>query len=112
MPDTTYDEIAVPRRIPMTAAAQWIEDAAAEAGLRVGMRATLATRSHGNIHWHLKRGAEPGTLEMTLLNRERRIELSIRKNRSAPWAPLALEQLAAFLTARLSDVPLADSADP
>jgi len=96
----TYEEIPLPAGLTLAEAARWIEADCAAEDLRVGSRGTLATYP-GSIHWHLKRGQEMGTLEVTLLNRERRIHLSVHKNRTAPWTEATLERLASSLTARI-----------
>ncbi|MBC8103488.1 MAG: hypothetical protein H7Z41_12995 [Cytophagales bacterium] len=95
----TYDEIILPRTFPLADAARAVEVACEAEGLRVATRGTLADQA-GSIHWHYKRGKETGMLEVTLLNRERRILLSVQKNREAPWTEAALEAISAALTAR------------
>ncbi len=72
-----YDEIDLPSALPLANAAQAVEDHALALDLRVTQRSTLA-QFPGSIHWHFKRGKETGTLEVTLLNRERRLQLSVR----------------------------------
>jgi hypothetical protein len=91
-----YEEINLPRAFSLVDAAQAIEDAAAKLDLRVTQRGTL-TEHPGSIHWHFKRGRESGTLEATLLNRERRIALSVRDNRRGAWTDDALQSLAVTL---------------
>lgn len=92
----TLEDVAVPTGVPLTQAAQAIEDFVETAGLRVTLRGTLSEHP-GSIHWHIKRGKESGTLEATLLNRERRILLDVRKGREGKWTAGALEALGAAL---------------
>lgn len=53
-------------------------------GLSISMKGTLK-KFPGSIHWHLKKGRERGTLEITLLHAERRLWFSMHENRSAEW---------------------------
>ena len=96
----TYDEIDLPRSYSLADAARAIEEVCDTEGLRVGTRGTLATHP-GSIHWHYKKGRETGTLEVTLLNRERRILLSVAQNRIAPWGESAMERISHALVARV-----------
>jgi hypothetical protein len=72
-----------------------IEQAIDDAGLNTSLRASLR-KFPGCIHWHLKRGAEPGTLELTFWPRERRAWFTIQDGRGAAWIE---EQLAVLDTA-------------
>ena len=90
------DEIAIVPGIPLAHVAQTIEDFVDGAGLRVTLREPLA-EFPGSIHWHIKRGKDAGTLEVTLFNRERRIGLDVRKGREGVWTAQALENLGAAL---------------
>ena len=92
LPAPTYDEIALPPRMPLADAARRIETDADALGLRVTLRGTLAQHP-GCIHWHFKQGKAPGTLEITLLNRQRRILMTVQSGRQGPWTAAAQEQL-------------------
>lgn len=82
-------EFRVPGRGDLAAAETAIERACSALGLRVGMKGTL--RSYpGSVHWHLKYGKESGTLELTLLARERRLWAQVQRGRRAPWIEEAL----------------------
>jgi hypothetical protein len=96
----TYDEIDLPRSFPLADAARVIEEACDAEGLRVASRGTLATHP-GSIHWHYKKGREAGAMEITLLNRERRILLSVAENRVAAWSEPTLERLSEMLINRV-----------
>lgn len=96
----TYDEIPIAKSVPLARVAQLIEECALAEGLRTALRGTLAQYA-GSIHWHFKKGKEAGTLEVTLLNRERRVELSVRANRAGPWTEATLERISAALGERL-----------
>jgi hypothetical protein len=54
------------------------------AGLRVTLKATLA-KHPGCVHWHFKRGDEPGTLEITVWPAGRRAWCSVQSGRRAVW---------------------------
>jgi hypothetical protein len=63
---------------------QAIERAIGGCGLRVSLRCSLE-KFPGCIHWHLKKGSEPGTLEITLWPKERRAWFTIQNGRRADW---------------------------
>ena len=69
-----------------------IDLAIAKAGLLVTMRGTLKSFP-GSIHWHLKQGKEPGTLEITYWPAERRAWLSIQDGRRGTWIDAKAEEL-------------------
>jgi hypothetical protein len=48
----------------------------------------------GSTHWHYKRGKEIGTLEITLLPNERKINFSVHENRKGPWTGKYADRLA------------------
>jgi hypothetical protein len=60
-----------------------IDELAASHGLSITMKKPMA-KFPGSIHWHLKKGREQGTLEVTLLP-EGRLWFSMHENRSADW---------------------------
>jgi hypothetical protein len=85
-------EIAVPQGCNLNGAASLIERACLGCGLRVSTRATL--RSYpGSIHWHVKRGIQPGTLELTLWEAKRRVWASVQDGRRAVWIDEALPRV-------------------
>ena len=61
-----------------------IDELSAEQGLSIRMKTSVA-KFPGSIHWHLKKGRERGTLEVTLLPAESRLWFSMHQNRSADW---------------------------
>ena len=61
-----------------------IERAIVDCGLHVTLRATL-TKCPGCIHWHIKHGNEPGTLEITFWPPERRAWFTIQEGRKGKW---------------------------
>jgi hypothetical protein len=61
-----------------------IDHAIADSGLNVTLRATLR-KFPGCIHWHVKRGKESGTLEITFWPQERRAWFTIQDSRTAEW---------------------------
>jgi hypothetical protein len=66
-----------------------IEKACESAGLVIATKGTLRTYP-GSVHWHFKKGAEPGTLEATYVPREGRAWISVQGGRDAPWIDQAL----------------------
>ncbi len=101
-----YDEIDLPPTLPLKEAARAIDEVTAAQGLRITSLGTLGEYP-GSIHWHVKRGKEAGTLEITLLNRERRLQFSVRDNRQGPWTEAGLEAVSDAVRARLvPDAPI------
>ncbi len=90
------EEIDLPKTYPLADAAQTVEVAATATGLRMTLRGTLGMYP-GCIHWHFKRGKESGTLEVTLLNWERRILISVRENRRGPWTDDAVQAILVYV---------------
>ncbi|HEY3991119.1 MAG TPA: hypothetical protein VGM02_17600 [Acidobacteriaceae bacterium] len=88
----TEVEFAVPPACSLRGAAALIEKACRECGLRVSTRATLQSYP-GCIHWHVKRGIQPGTLELTLWEAKRRVWASVQDGRRAAWIVEALPQV-------------------
>jgi hypothetical protein len=77
-------EFAVPQAANLSGAPGLIEKACRGCGLRVSTRATLSSYP-GSIHWHVKRGIQPGTLELTLWEAKRRVWASVQEGRRAAW---------------------------
>ena len=72
----------------------------AQSGLTVTLRDSLRAFP-GCVHWHLKKGREAGTLELTLWPSERRAWFSVHRGRTAPWIDAELERLGNALQQRL-----------
>jgi hypothetical protein len=96
------EEIAVPPDAELLGAEEVIERCCAAAGLRVTMKGTVAAHP-GSVHWHLKRGEERGTLEVTLWPARRRLWLSVHANRGGDWIDEALSRLKKALPDALTD---------
>ena len=73
-----------------------IERAIASAGLTVTLRGTLKS-CPGCVHWHVKSGREPGTLELTYFPQTGEVAFKIAKNRDAPWISAARVRLEEIL---------------
>jgi hypothetical protein len=88
----TEVEFTVPQGSNLSGAASLIEQACKGCGLRVSTRATLSG-CPGAIHWHVKRGIQPGTLELTLWETKRRVWASVQDGRRAAWIEEALPEV-------------------
>lgn len=88
----TEVEFAVPQSCNLSSAAALIEKACRGCGLRVSTRSTLSSYP-GCVHWHVKRGMQPGTLEVTLWEAKRRVWASVQDTRRAAWIDEALPQV-------------------
>jgi hypothetical protein len=84
--------VRLPKRMDWTRCAQSIERAIAAAGLRVTMKAELRAYP-GATHWHLKRGREAGTLEVTMWPAGSRVWCSVQAGRRAAWIEDVLPSL-------------------
>jgi hypothetical protein len=91
-------DVNLPPGLSAADAARLVERAAAAEGLLVTRRGTLAQHP-GSVHWHFKRGREPGRLEATLLQQERCIRLAVQAGRVGLWTAEAMERLVAALEA-------------
>ena len=92
----TLDDFDLAPGISLSDAARTIEECAAAETLRVTLRETLS-QYPGSLHWHWKRGREIGILEITLLNRERRIQLSVQAGRVGTWTTETMERMSEIL---------------
>jgi hypothetical protein len=66
--------------------------ACAAEGLRVSLKGTLA-KYPGSVHWHLKNGKQPGTLELTWWPPARRLWFKVAAGREADWVDESLGRL-------------------
>jgi hypothetical protein len=93
-------DIPVPPTADVTDLDLAIERAALTAGLRPSLRGGL-TQYPGATHWHFKRDAEPGTLEITWWPRQMQLWLTVHDNRDAPWITAASDLIISTLDERL-----------
>ena len=77
-------EFAVPRNADLTQAIKLIEKICAQHELILAMKGSLAAYPRC-IHWHYKREKQKGTLELTVLARDRRVWAKVQDGRKAPW---------------------------
>ena len=85
----TEIEFTVPPGCGLSGAPSLIEKACLGCGLRISTRCSLRG-CPGCIHWHVKRGIQPGTLELTLWEAKRRVWASVQDGRRAAWIDEAL----------------------
>ena len=95
--------IALPARLEPARVTALLDALLAEAGLQVTLRDTLR-RYPGCVHWHLKRGRERGTLELTYWPAAGRAWLSVHRNRVAPWITPTIEALQQQLQECFADI--------
>ena len=76
--------IHVPERITPARIGFIIDKVILEFGLNATMRGTLKSYP-GSTHWHIKRGRERGTLEVTWWPQCRKLRIKIQAGRTAPW---------------------------
>lgn len=97
-------EIRVPPGVDWAHAELAVESVCAAEGLAIALKATLV-RFPGSIHWHVTRPRQLGTLEVTLWESRRRIWLSTRSGRTAPWTDAVAPRLQESLEAKLRAGP-------
>lgn len=94
-------EIHVPRRVHSVP--RLIEQICSLEGLEIALKGTLA-RYPGSVHWHFKKGKQPGTLEITWWERENRLWFKVAAGRRAGWIDVMLEPLQEKIEQALLDV--------
>jgi hypothetical protein len=94
-------DIDVPANVTPENVVATIDAAIAALGLNVALLASLKSFP-GSTHWHLKRGREPGTLEITWWPSRRRLWIKIQAGRSAAWIGKTAPQLKELIQLRFS----------
>ncbi len=89
-------DVTVPPTINLAEWESAIEAECLTHGLRVTLKGTLA-QYPGSVHWHLKRGQERGTLELTLWPKDRRVWFKISAHRQGVWMESVIAQLKSHL---------------
>jgi hypothetical protein len=77
-----------------------IDNAICDLGLTITLLGTLK-KFPGSVHWHVKDGRQPGTLEITLWPEEHRAWLTIQDGRTADWIDTCAATLIQVIEARL-----------
>lgn len=93
-------EIPLPADLDCITFERIIEEAVAESGLQVSLRGSLK-KFPGCIHWHLKKGRTPGTLEITWWPQQRRAWFTVQSGRTAPWITGEIARLGKMIRVRL-----------
>jgi hypothetical protein len=79
-----------------------IERAIETCSLSITLRGTLR-KYPGSKHWHLKKAACKGTLEITYWPQEQRAWCSVQRGRQGEWIEAAIAQFLVVLRADQSD---------
>jgi len=77
-----------------------VERAASTENLTLTLKSTLA-KYPGCVHWHYKKGKQPGTLEITWFPRERRLWFKIARNRNRAWIEKVTPRLRRLIESNL-----------
>jgi hypothetical protein len=93
-------DVDIPATLERATIPALVEQECRDEHLSIAERTTLAAYP-GCVHWHLKRGKERGTLEITWWERTDRLWFKVASNRTAPW----IEPTIARLKARLEQAP-------
>jgi hypothetical protein len=92
--------LAVPSGFAFSDVEQIVENGCTGCGLRMTLKGTLA-QYPGSIHWHWKKGGQPGVLELTAWPGKRRLWFTVHENRRGAWIEAAVAQLKSQLEASL-----------
>ena len=84
--------IAIPAAVDFRRAEYMVESCCRRLGLVLGMKTTLV-KHPGSIHWHFKRPAQSGTLEITYWPGERRAWFTMQSGRKGEWIEDAMVEL-------------------
>ena len=67
---------------------------------KLHMTVKVSLRSYpGSVHWHFRKAAKSGTLEVTFWEQERRLWLSVHVNREGEWTTTEMKALKTALDA-------------
>ena len=69
-----------------------VDEACIAAGLTLHSKSTLK-QYRGCVHWHIRKGKQNGTLEITLWPQAKRLWFVVHDNRRAAWIDEAVAQL-------------------
>jgi len=91
-------------RISPSADLAIVEDVVLEAcrarGLAVSMKTSLKSYP-GSVHWHFKKGAGSGVVEVTFWEAKRRLWINVHSNRASSWTSEEMRGLRKDLEGRL-----------
>lgn len=79
-----------------------IDRAIVDTGLTVTLRGSLR-KFPGCVHWHVKRGRGPGTLEITYWPQPRRAWFTIQDGRGAEWIDGQIKLLTEAIRRRVGE---------
>jgi hypothetical protein len=89
-------EIPLPVKTDCEKLIRFVDEALVERELRVTLRDGLK-KFPGCIHWHVKKGRMPGTLEITVWPEQCRAWFTIHDGRAADWLDDEIKQLSKML---------------
>ncbi len=93
-------ELSIPSRAKLVSLPIRIERAATATGLTLALKGTLG-QYPDCIHWHYKKGEEPGTLEITWWLRGKRLWFKVAANRRAAWIDETIPHLRQSIESKL-----------
>lgn len=93
-------ELSIPSRAKPVSFPTRIEQAATACSLTLTLKGTLA-QYPGCVHWHYKKGKEPGTLEITWWSQGKRVWLKVAANRRATWMDETIPRLKQSIESKL-----------
>ena len=85
-------ELQIPTDISLDSMPAVVENACVQEGLITTLKGTLS-QYPSCVHWHLKKGKERGTLEITWWEPEKRLWFKVAKNRSGDWIEETIQNL-------------------
>jgi len=85
-------KVRIPRGADLSGADRLVESCCAREDLVMTVKRSLGMHED-NVHWHFKKSAGRGTLEITLFRAEGGISLHVHDNRRGPWTAAAIRNL-------------------
>ena len=95
-------DIPLPVDVECSVVEKAIDETIPALGLTTTMRDTVK-KYPGCVHWHVKYGRRPGTLELTLWPQQQRVWFSVQSGRTVPWIEGKMQAMHEAIQERLVD---------
>ncbi len=93
-------DIALPAAPDFAHIERSVDEACLAVGLTLHSKGTLK-QYRGCMHWHICKGKQAGTLEITLWPQAKRLWFGVHDNRRAAWVDEAIAQIKPEIEGRL-----------
>jgi hypothetical protein len=85
-------EVKLPASIDLKPVEGLVQETCRARGLNITVKTSLVSYP-GSVHWHFRKGAARGTLEVTFWESGRRLWISVHSNRAGSWTTGELRDL-------------------